>query len=103
MPCWKGSCCAFAMHPHVAEIGMRFALHEVMAYLVDDLQRFPKRLEKGLAHRFEQHESIDDSEVCPGRYCVEVAAIIRGLGCKETEIQIGNLLRLFALCAMEVV
>jgi hypothetical protein len=74
--------------PHVSKLRIVFALDEVVADFVDELQILSEDFAEGLRDGLEQDEAIDDREVRPCRDGVLVAPIVRRTGHEIAQIDV---------------
>ena len=91
------------MHPHLAELGVPLLLHEVVTDLVYQLKLSSEYFAERLGYLLEYDQPVDDGEVAARRHGVEVVAIMLGFGREIAEVDIGDEVRLFRLCHLEVI
>src|SRR5262249_35807489 len=72
----KGSGCALAMHPHLAEFRMRLPLNQVVADLIDQFQLTPEYFSKGFSHLLEDDQAIDYGKVAARSDRVKITTIV---------------------------
>src|SRR5436853_7385394 len=98
----EGAGCAFTMHPDIAELRVTFALHEIVADLIDQFERAAEDFAEGFGDLLEDDQPIDDGKVAARRDSVQVIAAVPGLGREIAEIGGGDDLRLSGPRHLEV-
>ena len=76
----EGAGRALAVHLDLAPIGMKLALNQVVADLVDQLQGRAEHLGEGRGDLLGDHQAVDDGEVPPRRDGIEVVAAVGRVG-----------------------
>src|SRR5215467_3449512 len=103
MTCRECPGCTLAMDPYLAEFGVTFFLHEIVADLINQLQFAAKHVSKSLRHLFKDDQAIDDREVAARSDCVQVVSVVLRLWCEIAQVDIRGDLWLFSASELEVI
>ena len=77
-----------AVHPNVAELRVPLLLHEVVAYLVDELQLVAEDLAERRGDLLEDDQPVQDRVVAARRDRVQVGAVVRRLRREVAQVDV---------------
>src|SRR5579875_1172175 len=99
----KGAGRPFSVNQHLAEFRVDLALHQIMADLIEKLEPPAEYLLKRFTDGLEDHQAVDDREVCPGGNRVQIGAVVGRVGRKIPQIHMLDLGRTLGSGDVEII